>query len=92
MERKGYYTAIQVAVMLGISEATLNHWYRFKKENPRSKYAKMIPKFKQFKNHQQRYWTHEDIWKLAEFQSKMPKGRGGIMGSVTQRYCKKEEK
>lgn len=86
-----YLNCTQVAILLGISVPTLNFWYRFKKENPDNEYARLLPEFQRLKNNQARYWKREDVWKLAEFQKSIPKGRSGVMGCVTQRYLKKGE-
>lgn len=88
---ENYLSSTQVAVLLGISEPTLNFWYRFKRENPDNEYAQLLPDFIQMKNHQKRYWKREDLWALAKFQQAIPKGRGGIMGCVTQRYVKEKK-
>lgn len=87
MEKK--LRAEEVALLVGCSVPTLNNWYRFKKENPDHEMAKLLPEFTQHGQLQQRYWTEADIYKLIEFRSKLPRGRGGILGSVTQRYYKK---
>ena len=84
-------TAQQVVVLLGISENTLNFWYRFKRQNPDNEIAQLLPEYKKDGLKGRRYWNKEDLWKLIEFQKSVPKGRNGIMGKVTQKYCKKEK-
>lgn len=86
-----YLTAQQVVVLLGISENTLNFWYRFKKENPDNEIAQLLPEYTKDTEKARRYWKREDLQKLKEFQQSIPKGRNGIMGGTTQRYYKKEE-
>jgi len=81
----------EVAVIIGSSSKSINNWYWFKRENPRNEYAKMLPDFIQMGSRQTRYWRESDIWKLLEFKHKIPQGRNGIMGSVTQKYYKKKE-
>lgn len=86
-----YLTAQQVVVMLGISENTLNFWYRFKRENPDNEVAQLLPDYIKDSERSKRYWKRSDLPKLIKFQQALPKGRNGIMGTITQRYYKKEE-
>lgn len=76
----------EVALSLGVSVKTINNWYWFKRENPNNELAKLLPEFVQEGERQTRKWKRSDLWKLVEFKTKLPKGRGGIMGSVTQKY------
>ena len=87
-----YLTSTQVAVLVGVSEATLNFWYRFRRANPDNEYALLLPDFIQSTNRQKRLWNREDIPKLIKFKNAIPKGRNGIMGEVTQKYIKKKGK
>lgn len=80
----------EVALAVEISVATINNWYRFKKENPENEYAKILPDFVQEQERGCRRWKQDDIWKLLEFKKRIPSGRAGVLGSVTQRYKKKE--
>ena len=82
----------EVAILVGVSCQTINNWYRFKKENPDNEYAKMLPDFERIGGHNQRFWDKSDINDLLKFKMFTPKGCKGIMGSVTQRYVRKEEK
>ena len=79
----------EVALLVGVSVKTINNWYAFKKVEPESEYAQLLPEFKQSGERQTRYWNQSDIWKLIDFKTKIPKGRNGILGSVTQKYYKK---
>ena len=88
---KEYYKAVEVALLLDISVPTLNNWYVFKRDNPDNEMAKLLPDPIQKSNRQTRYWTQSDIAKLIEFKSKIVWGRNGFMGSVTQRYTKKNK-
>lgn len=84
----------EVAIILGVSTNTINYWYRFKAQNPDNEYAKLLPDYHQDGGEKSpRYWKQNDIPKFIQFQEKIPKGRGGIMGAVTQKYVKtkKEE-
>ena len=85
-------TIEEVAVSVGVSVQTINIWYRWKKQNPEHERAKMLPDFIQAKSRQIRYWEPQDVMKLIEFKNSVKTGRDGIMGSVTQKYCKKENK
>lgn len=84
-------TAVEVAVLVGCSLQTLNYWYSFKRQNPSHKLAKKLPAYKQKGDRQTRYWREQDIKKLIEFKNNLPKGRNGLLGSVTQRYYHKEK-
>lgn len=80
----------EVAMLIGSSVQSINTWYRFKKWNPDNEACKLLPEFEQSGSRQTRYWNSNDVWKLIEFKNSIPHGRNGIMGSVTQKYCKKE--
>ena len=80
----------EVALFLEVSVETINIWYRFKKAHPDNEYAKLLPDY--FKDGGTRYWTQQDVAKLAEFKQKRPMGRNGAMGTITQKYVKKENK
>lgn len=80
----------EVAILIGSSVQSINNWYRFKKGNPDNELCKILPDFIQAGERQTRYWKSSDIWKLIEFKNTIPHGRNGIMGSVTQKYCRKE--
>lgn len=82
----------EVAVLIHSSVPTISAWYRWKKENPDNEYAKMLPAFIRKGAHRERRWKYSDVWKLVEFKQSIPQGRNGVMGSVTQRYCKKKNK
>ena len=82
----------EVAVEIHSSIYSINNWYRFKRENPDNKYAKLLPDFYQPEGTRQtRYWRKSDMPKLIDFKTTIPRGCGGIMGSVTQRYYKKKK-
>lgn len=87
-----YLTAQQVVIMLGISENTLNFWYRFKREHPENEIAQLLPEYTKESEKSKRYWKRSDLDKLIKFQKSLPKGRNGIMGGITQRYKKEEPK
>lgn len=76
----------EVAILIGSSGKSINNWYWFKRENPENEFSRMLPDYLQDGQHQTRYWKESDIWKLVEFKQMIPKGRNGIMGSVTQKY------
>ena len=81
--------ASEVAFLVGVSVETLDLWYKFKKENPDNEYAKILPAIKhEPETSRVRYWTEDDVLKVAEFKSAIPQGRNGILGSVTRRYTR----
>lgn len=92
MQREKRLRIEEVAIATGVSTKTLNNWYWFKREHPNNKYARLLPEFEQEGERQTRYWKQSDIWKLMEFKSKIPHGRNGIMGTVTQKYYHKGKK
>ena len=81
----------EVAVLINSSGKSINNWYWFKRENPDNEYAKMLPDYIQEGGRQTRYWKESDVWKLIEFKQAIPKGRGGVMGDITQKYYRKEK-
>lgn len=82
----------EVAVLIGMSSNTIDNWYRWARQNKDNEYAKMLPNYVQNGNRQTRYWRSEDLWKLNQFKNALPQGRGGIMASVTQKYCKNKRR
>ena len=82
------FTATETACILGIVVPTLNRWYLFKKENPDNEWAQKIPDYIKLSDNEkaQRFWKESDIWRLRDFAEHFPRGRNGVMGSVTQRY------
>lgn len=78
----------EVSIMVGVSIPTLRMWYKWKRENPDHDIAKLLPAYTEVGAHKAHYWAQEDVWKLIEFKTSIPQGRGGVMGSVTQRYVK----
>lgn len=82
------YKIEQIAVILDVSVKTLNNWYWFKRENPSTDLAKLLPDYIQESPRSTRYWKQEDIPALMNFKVSVPKGRHGVMGSITQKYRK----
>lgn len=81
----------QVAVLIDSSVYTINNWYTFKKEHPEHEYSKLLPDFEQAGERQTRYWDSDDIPALIEFKARVPRGRNGFMGDVTQKYYHKNK-
>lgn len=84
----------EVASILGCSINTIENWYRFKRYNPDNEYVKILPEPIRLNESPKaaRYWKQSDIYKFIEFRNAIPKGRNGLMGSITQKYIKKEKK
>ena len=78
----------EVAVIIGVSTKSIRNWYRFKRNNPDNEYAKMLPDPIIFGSGPALHWRRNDVGKLIEFMHKIPRGRNGIMGTVTQKYAK----
>lgn len=83
--------AQEVAVIVGISVPTLNSWYKWRKLEPDHEMSTLLPDYVQEGGRQTRYWKDTDVWKLIEFRQRIPKGRNGILGKVTQQYVKKSK-
>lgn len=79
----------EVALLVGCSVKTINNWYWFKASHPDNEYAKMLPDFIRKGAKGTRYWDKDDMWQIIEFRQKLPKGRNGILGDVTQKYYRK---
>ena len=78
----------EVALRIGVSTKTIRNWYKFKRENPDDELAKILPDPVTFGSGPALHWTSNDIWRLLEFKAKIPRGRNGVMGTVTQKYVK----
>lgn len=81
----------ELSMLIGSSIQTIGSWYRWKELHPDHELAKLIPDYTRIGNRRTRYWKQDDVWKLLEFKQKLPQGRNGIMGEVTQKYVKKKE-
>ena len=81
----------ELSMLIGSSIQTIGSWYRWKELHPDHELAKLIPDYTRIGNRRTRYWKQDDVWKLIEFKQKLPQGRNGIMGEVTQKYVKKKE-
>lgn len=82
----------ELAIRIGSSVPTISSWYRWKRANPEHEMAKMLPEFERHGAHRTRYWRVEDVEKIMEFKASIPQGRNGVMGSITQKYVKKDKK
>ena len=89
---KNLLDAEQVASTLGITDNTLKMWYKFKVENPENEYSLMLPEIVRVGPRNKRCWKKSDLKKLIKFQTSIPHGKNGVLGSVTQRYQKKQPK
>ena len=84
-------TIEEVAVLCGVSRQTVYNWYKFKRENPDNEYARMLPEYETIGKKGQHLWDKSSLNDLIKFKQTMPKGCKGVMGTVTQRYVKKEK-
>lgn len=83
----------EVAIFIGTSVNTINSWYRFKKQYPDDEYAKLLPDFQREGGERGiRYWDQTGVEQLIKFKNTRPEGRNGVMGAITQKYVKKENK
>lgn len=81
----------EVAMSVGVSVKTINNWYWFRMAHPEHKLAKLLPDYIQDGVRQTRFWKQSDIWKLLEFKTKLPKGRNGILGDITQKHYRRKK-
>lgn len=83
----------EVAVAIDSSVQSINGWYKWKKENPDHELAKLLPDYTREEGGKRtRFWKQSDIWQIMQFKKSLPQGCKGVLGSVTQRYCKKKKK
>lgn len=82
----------ELSLAINVSLNTINYWYRFKKHFPEEELSKELPDFEQEGEKATRYWKQSDVWKLIEFKKKVPHGRNGVMGAITQKYVNKTTK
>lgn len=80
----------EVAVRLNVSVGTLNRWYKFKRENPKSEISKKLPNYSTVKTLRgtARVWTTDDLLQLAQFKVDVKSGRAGQMGKYKGRGTK----
>ena len=83
-------SAKEVCETVGITDATLSAWYRFKAETPDSELAQLLPDIIRVGPRNARFWKAKDVSKLTKFKLRVPKGCHGVMGSITQKYVKKK--
>ena len=81
----------ELALSVGVSVKTINNWYAFKQAEPDHELSKLLPDFEQDHARGTRTWKFSDIWKVKAFKERIPIGRNGAMGSITQKYVKKGE-
>jgi len=87
--KENMLTVQEVGCRIGVSVQTIGSWYKFKRENPNSKYSEMLPEFERCGGRNTRYWKESDLTMLVKFHETIPMGRNGVLGSVTQRYSKR---
>ena len=78
----------EVALLVNTSTQTIDNWYRWKKVHPEHEFAKLLRDYIQAGARQTRFWKQRDVWSITEFKSKLPHGRLGILGDVTQKHTK----
>lgn len=84
--------AQEVSTLIGCYVGTLSQWYKWAKLHPEHELAQLLPKYQQESPYQKRLWKQSDVYHLIEFRQKLPNGRGGVMGDVTQQYKRKNKK
>ena len=92
MQDKDLINVQALAFLVGSSIQTISSWYRWKRLHPEHELAKLLPEYQTIGNRNTRYWRREDVYKLVNFKNAIPQGRNGIMGDVTQRYCKSNKR
>ena len=81
-------SATQVTQRLNISAHTLDTWYKYYGDETLEKPENMpeLPVYIQQRPRGPRFWKEFDIATLLAFKQWVPKGRGGVMGRVNERY------
>lgn len=81
-------SATKVTQILDISAHTLNSWYQFYTDDTLEKPEDMpnLPDYIQERPRGPRFWRSEDVESLKKFKEWVPKGRGGVMGRINERY------
>lgn len=83
---------MEVALLANTTVPTLNMWYKWKKLNPEHELAQLLPEpVRGGYNGNTRFWKESDVYHIIEFKARIPRGRDGIMGEVTQKYVKKRK-
>lgn len=86
-------TASKVSQKLDISTRTLDNWYKFYTgdfDHPDD--MPTLPEYIQESVRGPRYWKPEDIKTLKKFKEWIPRGRGGVMGRLNERYWSAEHR
>lgn len=80
--------ATEVAMIAGCSVPMLNMWYKWRDLHPDNEIAKILPDYERVgsKTRGKRVWKYSEVHRVAEFRKHVPKGRGGFMAEVTQKY------
>lgn len=80
-------SATKVTQALDISARTLDNWYKYYHsdiEKPDD--MPTLPEYYQSRYKGPRYWKVSDISALQAFKDWIPRGRGGVMGRINERY------
>ena len=80
-------SATKVIQQLDISARTLDGWYKYYQsdlEKPEN--MPKLPEYTQTRPRGPRYWKQSDIPALLAFKEWIPKGRGGVMGRINERF------
>ena len=88
LKTKERLTVYELSICLDRSPQTIDNWYRWKRDNPDNRYAKLLPDYIQEGSRQTRFWRGKDVKKLMQFRDNAPHG---MMATVTQKYVKKED-
>lgn len=90
---KSKLKTMEVCYLLGIAPTTLANWYKYINETPQQEIPENcpgLPPYIQETPKGPKYWHAIDLHKLYAFQQWVPKGRGGKMGRINQRYWSKK--
>lgn len=91
MDGENLLNVTQVSMLIGSSIQTISSWYRWRDLHPEHELARLIPDYTRIGNKRTRYWKQADVWSLLEFKKRIPQGRYGVMGDVTQCYVRKKK-
>jgi len=92
MQEEKMLSIEEVAVKLGVSYKTLCNWYAYKRKFPDDVWSQKLPDYTLGGDkNTKRLWKESDLDKLVAFKAELPRGRGGVLGKVTQVWYHKSK-
>jgi len=82
-------TQTQVCYLLGIEVRTIRRWYEYINTTPPEEIPETCPGLPTptiAGKNGQKFFTQTDLHQLYDFQQWIPKGRGGVMGRISEQH------